>query len=255
VHKGPGRTYEPSFGNLKGAEKSWRAVEDCDFPEITRGRRIDAQWRILTIHHFDGNKLNCRWWNLAALCQRDHLMVQATLRPGLPWPWPLEEWIRPYAAAWTAFASLGEDLTRAATLARMYELLLLGRSIPEPHNLAVDAIDTGDARQLLLSLIGKNVSTYSGKSNTVLRLEGENVIVATGRSPHGTLVPIAWVQEPLDRLMNVRHVDISPESLGYRSAFVAAVLLTIPGTRKGSNPPRVILDQCSLPVSNRAADG
>ena len=34
-------------------------------------------WHILTVHHFDGDKRNCEWWNLLALCQRCHLKVQA----------------------------------------------------------------------------------------------------------------------------------------------------------------------------------
>lgn len=32
---------------------------------------------ILTVHHLDGNKANCEDWNLAALCQRCHLKIQA----------------------------------------------------------------------------------------------------------------------------------------------------------------------------------
>ena len=35
-----------------------------------------AQWRILTVHHLTGEKADCRWWNLAALCQRCHLTIQ-----------------------------------------------------------------------------------------------------------------------------------------------------------------------------------
>ena len=31
---------------------------------------------MLTVHHLDGNKMNCEWWNLAALCQRCHLRIQ-----------------------------------------------------------------------------------------------------------------------------------------------------------------------------------
>jgi hypothetical protein len=31
----------------------------------------------LTVHHLDGNKWNCELWNLAVLCQRCHLRIQA----------------------------------------------------------------------------------------------------------------------------------------------------------------------------------
>jgi len=33
--------------------------------------------RTLTVHHLDGDKSNCRDWNLAALCQKCHLAIQA----------------------------------------------------------------------------------------------------------------------------------------------------------------------------------
>lgn len=32
---------------------------------------------MLTVHHLDGDKWNLEWWNLAALCQRCHLRIQA----------------------------------------------------------------------------------------------------------------------------------------------------------------------------------
>ena len=32
---------------------------------------------MLTVHHLDGNKWNCELWNLAVLCQRCHLRIQA----------------------------------------------------------------------------------------------------------------------------------------------------------------------------------
>jgi len=33
--------------------------------------------RVLTVHHLDGDKSNSARWNLAALCQRCHLSIQA----------------------------------------------------------------------------------------------------------------------------------------------------------------------------------
>ena len=32
---------------------------------------------VLTVHHLDGDKWNLEWWNLAALCQRCHIRIQA----------------------------------------------------------------------------------------------------------------------------------------------------------------------------------
>lgn len=36
-----------------------------------------ATGHCLTVHHLDGDKANCEDWNLAALCQRCHLHIQA----------------------------------------------------------------------------------------------------------------------------------------------------------------------------------
>lgn len=35
---------------------------------------------VLTVHHLDGNKTNCAEWNLAILCQRCHLHIQAKVK-------------------------------------------------------------------------------------------------------------------------------------------------------------------------------
>lgn len=93
-----------------------------------------------------------------------------------------------------------------------------------------------DARSLLASLMGTEIPTLTGRSNRVLRLEGEQVIVGTDRSPAGQPVPIAWVQNALDTLNGELEIQISVESVGYRSAFIGAVLSTIPGTQTRVNP-------------------
>ena len=82
---------------------------------------IEAHWRVLTIHHIDGNKLDCRWWNLVALCQRDHLRFQKTSGPFLP----VQPWALPYIAARNAFEVLGEELTRPQATGRLEGLLVL----------------------------------------------------------------------------------------------------------------------------------
>lgn len=88
---------------------------------------LEAQWRILTVHHLDGNKANCRWWNLTALCQRCHLTIQGRVRMERTWPWEHTEWFKPYVAGFYAWSYLGEDLTREETEARLDELLALER--------------------------------------------------------------------------------------------------------------------------------
>ena len=86
----------------------------------------EAQWRILTCHHL-GEKADCRWHMLVALCQRCHLSVQGKVTMDKPWPWEHTEWFRPYAAAFYGWKYLGEDLTREETMARLDELLALER--------------------------------------------------------------------------------------------------------------------------------
>ena len=81
-----------------------------------------------------------------------------------------------------------------------------------------------DARRVLDDLVGKEIHTLTGRPNTVVAVEGDSVRVATTRSPAGRLVPIKWVQEALDRLASDGEVEISVESVGYRSAFIGAVL-------------------------------
>ncbi|MCP3903133.1 MAG: HNH endonuclease [Planctomycetes bacterium] len=114
-----------------------------DWPEIAESVKDAAQWRCircehphdpatgycLTVHHLDGNKSNCRWWNLTALCQRCHLSVQARVVIRQQYPLEHKEWFKPYAAGWYAFRYLGEDLSRPAVLERLDELLALERRL------------------------------------------------------------------------------------------------------------------------------
>lgn len=88
-----------------------------------------ARWRILTVHHLNGDKADCRWWNLLATCQRCHLSVQSRVDPFVPYPWEHSEWFRIYAAGFYASKYLALDLTREETEARIDELLELGASM------------------------------------------------------------------------------------------------------------------------------
>jgi hypothetical protein len=88
---------------------------------------------MLTVHHLDGNKWNCEWWNLAALCQQCHLRIQARvdfLRPYYRWNW---ETMEPEAvhSAWMARHIKGYNawlLTLAYPDARGFNLLPLDRT-------------------------------------------------------------------------------------------------------------------------------
>ncbi len=87
-----------------------------------------AEWRILTVHHLNGIKADCRWWNLAALCQRCHLRIQKNVQMERVWPWAHSSWFEVHAAGWYAHAYLGQDLDREQTIQRIDELLALERS-------------------------------------------------------------------------------------------------------------------------------
>ena len=90
--------------------------------------QIQAQWRILTVHHLTGVKHDCRWWNLASLCQRCHLTIQGRVRMEQVYPYEHSEWFKPHAAGYYAAIYLGEELNRDETLARLDELLSLERA-------------------------------------------------------------------------------------------------------------------------------
>jgi hypothetical protein len=99
-----------------------------------------------------------------------------------------------------------------------------------------------DARSLIESLVGQQISTVTGRPNTVLGVADTNVIVGTDRSPEGELVPIDSIQSGLEQLLEVRQIEVHPRSLGYRSSFVGAVLLTLPGAVViPTSPPRIQL--------------
>jgi hypothetical protein len=102
-----------------------------------------------------------------------------------------------------------------------------------------------DARKHLQTLVGQEVRTLvDGRPNRILRIEGDQVIVATGRSPVGSPVPIEWLQDAIDLLKEQGEVAVDVETLGHRSSFVRAFLATLPGaTVESTTPRRVVLKQ------------
>lgn len=84
---------------------------------------IEAQWRILTVHHFDGNKANDAWWNQMPLCQRCHLKIQGKVDPRVPYFFEHSPWIKPFCAGFYAMKYEGRDITREEAVARIDALL------------------------------------------------------------------------------------------------------------------------------------
>lgn len=98
-----------------------------------------------------------------------------------------------------------------------------------------------DAAAYLRSLAGTTIPTLTGKPNTVIRVESDRVIVGTQRSPQGKPVPISEVQAAMDLLEGEGEIVIDVDTVGYRSAFIGAVLATLPGATTSSGPLTVRL--------------
>ena len=62
-----------------------------------------------------------------------------------------------------------------------------------------------DSRAHLRGLIGTEIRTLTeGRSNRILRVEGDEVMVGTAKAPDGKAVPIQWLQDAVDLLESER---------------------------------------------------
>ena len=116
--------------NDGGRSAPWSTGE-CD-QRCSHAR--DGKRRVLTVHHLDGDKSNCRWWNLLPLCQVCHLQIQAKVQPDQSYLWEHSEWFKLYVAGYYAYAYAGLELTRAEAESALEYWLLLG----QPHRMAAD---------------------------------------------------------------------------------------------------------------------
>jgi len=119
-------------------------TEDNEYPdnwkEIATKIKEHSEWKcircghehdtkngyMLTVHHLDGVKGNCEWWNLTALCQRCHLSVQARVVMERPWIFEHSEWFKPYVAGYYAFIN-GLKTDKQHVLENIESLLELGK--------------------------------------------------------------------------------------------------------------------------------
>ena len=83
--------------------------------------------KILTTHHFDGNKANDEWWNLLALCQVCHLKIQGRVDPEQPYFFEHSDWLKPFVAGFYAKKYEGRNITRDEAMSRLDELLAYER--------------------------------------------------------------------------------------------------------------------------------
>lgn len=116
-----------------------------DYPanwlEIANKAKSDAGWKCvrcnhdhdpetgfcLTVHHLDMDKANSRWWNLAPLCQRCHLRIQARVKMHQVYIFEHSTWFKPYAAGYYAWKYQQRDLSRNEVMAELEALLALER--------------------------------------------------------------------------------------------------------------------------------
>lgn len=114
--------YPPNWKEIATQVKdaaNWTCVR-CQHPHDVKAGRM------LTVHHLDGNKSNCAWWNLAPLCQACHLRIQAKVIMARQWYLPHTPWFRPYAAGY--YASLnGFPTDREYVMENMDRLLAIGQ--------------------------------------------------------------------------------------------------------------------------------
>jgi hypothetical protein len=96
-----------------------------------------------------------------------------------------------------------------------------------------------DVRTHLEGLVGQTISTLTGRPNQVIEVVGDDVIVGTKRSPSGRPFQISKVQAAFDELVEKGELAIEVESVGYRSAFIGAVLLSMPGVEQMSGTRRL----------------
>jgi hypothetical protein len=123
-HYGTGPVPDQRAWNFE--TEQWALGRNDRFPAgqlVLRGVRLQARWRILTVHHLDEDKANCLWWNLCSLCQRCHLRMQRAVVMDRPWYYEHTEWFKPFAAGFYAWKYEGLELDRTEVEERLEELL------------------------------------------------------------------------------------------------------------------------------------
>lgn len=135
THDGPLRVSYGEAGDVQFEQLSAGFVAADLIPVYSPEASVEARWRILTVHHLTGvwgneqeAKRDCRWWNLAALCQRCHLRIQGKVDMAQVWPHEHSPWFRVNAAGYYASVYEGRDITRDEAEARMEELLSYERA-------------------------------------------------------------------------------------------------------------------------------
>lgn len=112
--------------NPDGAQKRREARESVG-NKCVRCSSPSVPGKILTTHHFDGDKSNDAWWNLIPLCQVCHLQIQGRVDPEIPYFLEHADWIKPYVAGFYAQKYEGRNITREEAMQRLDQLLAYER--------------------------------------------------------------------------------------------------------------------------------
>jgi hypothetical protein len=177
------------------------------------------------------------------------------------WPWKVERRVMHGVPDLALAPTLTEIGVSASSLRRHSHIALTEEQGRRAESLITSATQGGspsagyDARAHLRSLVGRPLQTAgSERPNRILHLSSDEVEVATGKSPGGELVPISWVQKAGDRLYADGSLRVSPSEIGYRSAFIGAVLRTLPGVVVERRPLRLVLERTRFLMTAWAQD-
>lgn len=124
TRKSVGGDYPPNWKEIATATKEaacWKCIRCGHGHDPKHGYT-------LTVHHLDMNPANCRWWNLAALCQKCHLQIQHKVIMERPYMFEHSEWFKPYVAGYYAFRH-GRDDSREAVMTHVDEMIALGQGL------------------------------------------------------------------------------------------------------------------------------
>lgn len=119
--KSTGR-YPPNWKEISMACK-----QAAGFKCVRCGHAHDPQTGYtLTVHHLDMDPSNCEWWNLAALCQRCHLSIQARVIMERHWLYAHSDWFKPYVAGYYAHI-MGYPTDKEFVMRHLDFLLCMGK--------------------------------------------------------------------------------------------------------------------------------
>jgi hypothetical protein len=95
----------------------------------------------------------------------------------------------------------------------------------------------------LQGLVGQTIPTITGKPNTIVSVRGDEVFVRTQDTAPaaGEPIPIQWVQDAATKLYANGRIGINTTEATHRSAFIGAVLSTLPGAVGLRRPARIEL--------------